>query len=217
MPSSTKSLAEKMQTRIKTATAAVDFDQPLSGDEDAHLSEEQLNLEQYLHVEVVRPTGVANLRQWGQVIVPAGKAIFEEDLPYAVLMARKTSLTSPWALSFKNYALARLKATARATQTANMVTKVPEFQPKTQTKGKLRPKHQPGTVTVNDSGDENEDAEWGLLLEPVLDKKGYKREGQASASSNMKLEVNRREIMIRRAILERELAKLQKIEDESKW
>ncbi|OLQ08619.1 hypothetical protein AK812_SmicGene7844 [Symbiodinium microadriaticum] len=215
MPSSTKSLAEKMQTRIKTATAAVDFDQ----DEDAHLSEEQLNLEQYLHVEVVRPTGVANLRQWGQVIVPAGKhkfksheAIFEEDLPYAVLIARKTSLASPWALSFKNYALARLKATARATQTASMVTKVPEFQPKTQTKGKLRPKHQPGTVTVNDSGDENEDAEWGLLLEPVLDKKGYKREGQASASSNMKLEVNREEIMMRRAILERELAKLQEIE-----
>ena len=54
-------------------------------------------------------------------MLPAGKhkgltqsQAFEKDLAYCILMAQKTSLSSPWARNCQNYAIARLRATARA-------------------------------------------------------------------------------------------------------
>ncbi|CAE7229014.1 unnamed protein product [Symbiodinium sp. CCMP2592] len=100
-----------------------ELDQPLSGEDDHDLSEEHLAIDQYLTVQYVKPPHISTLRQWGEVVLPQGKhkhkthnEVFSNDLTYAILMARKTSLTSSWALSFKNYSLARLKGMAQAAQ-----------------------------------------------------------------------------------------------------
>ena len=90
----------------------VDLDQPLSGSEDPKLSEEMLMLDSYRSVEYTKPPGITSLREWGCVIIPSGKhrlkshdQVFSEDLGYCLPMSRKTSLSSPWALSLKNYVI----------------------------------------------------------------------------------------------------------------
>ena len=114
------STSDKAVQKMKATMPEVDLEQPLSGSEDASLADEQLMLEQFLEVEFQKPPGINNLRSWGEVILPAGKLkgrshaeAYDFDLAYAVLMAKKQTLSSPWALSYHNYVLARLKATAR--------------------------------------------------------------------------------------------------------
>eukprot|EP00439_Symbiodinium_sp_Y106_P021379 s9931_g2.t1 len=94
-------------------------DQPLSGAADPELGTEQIILDQFKNAEYSKPPGVTTLRQWGEIMLTDGKYkgrshahVFQSDIPYSVLMARKSTLSSAWALSFKNYAIARLKSAA---------------------------------------------------------------------------------------------------------
>ncbi|CAE7832309.1 unnamed protein product [Symbiodinium sp. CCMP2592] len=95
----------------------------IAREDDHDRSEEHLAIDQYLTVHYVKPPHISTLRQWEEVVLPQGKhkhkthnEVFSNDLTYAILMARKTSLTSSGALSFKNYSLARWKGMAQAAQ-----------------------------------------------------------------------------------------------------
>lgn len=65
--------------------------------------------------EIRRPPGIHSLEQWGRQILADGKhagktfaEAFTKDPGYVDYMVAKTNLTSPWALSFQNYARANL-------------------------------------------------------------------------------------------------------------
>ena len=99
----------------------INLDQELTNSEEDPKLSEMLLLSSYLEVEFVRPPQISTLKKWGQVVVPSGKhklkthaQIFDEDLIYCLLLTRRTSLSSPWSLSLKNYILARLRAAAQA-------------------------------------------------------------------------------------------------------
>ena len=121
MPASLSKAAVKLQDK----TPVINMEEPLSGAEDAQLSIETQCLKEWLTVEYVRPAGVNNLQEWSQITAEQGKhrgldfgTIFAKDLRYAMVMARKSSLKSAWALSFKGYSQARLKKMAQ--QQSNM-------------------------------------------------------------------------------------------------
>ena len=70
----------------------------------------------------VRPSSECGLPAClGQETLPSGKhkgltfkESFDKDMPYAAYMARKTTLTSAWARSYQNFAVAMFKSMARA-------------------------------------------------------------------------------------------------------
>ncbi|CAE7262600.1 RE1 [Symbiodinium natans] len=208
MPTSVKQSVKKLQEKMPE----VNLDEPLSAEEDVHLAEEQLTMVKYLEVEVVRPPGIANLREWGQVVIAAGKhkgksheKTFETDLSYSILMARKSSLSSPWALSFKNYALMRLKQMAK-TEQARSTTKAEAKNIKSQ-----------GPAVMD--GEESDG--WKLCSPDATShtaapSRGSKRNSPPGASSQMPIAMSPEEIMTRRAVLERELTRLREIEDADK-
>jgi hypothetical protein len=60
-----------------------------------------------------RPPGVTTLRQWGEQIFPEGKhqgasfiQVYNRDVKYTTYMKSHSHLTSPWAMSFQNFAKA---------------------------------------------------------------------------------------------------------------
>ncbi|CAE7367547.1 GIP, partial [Symbiodinium pilosum] len=116
MPASLSKAAAKLHTKLPV----VDMEEPLSGPEDSQLAPETQCLQEFLEVDYVRPAGVRTLQEWSRIKAEQGKhrhltfgEIFEKDLRYAMVMARKSTLTSAWALSFKGYSQARLKKMAQ--------------------------------------------------------------------------------------------------------
>ncbi|CAE7315683.1 RE1 [Symbiodinium sp. CCMP2592] len=193
----------------------------------------------YLDVEFVRPKGVETLRAWGDMTLTAGKhktktfaAAFDEDLVYAVTMARKQSLTSSWAISFKNYCLARLKAAARAEQMEDQKrqgkgTRKAAFPNRSQNTATLEdeeaafPNRSRNTATFKD---EEEFGEWKLCLNEgratgssastAENHKGKRANAQdPNPAMNTDLTAEQRlDIMTRKALLQRELAQLEQLD-----
>ena len=88
------------------------LDVPLTGPVDP-----SLNFVQPPVIRSSRPEGISTLREWGNMQLPEGKwknatfaEVFNKDQQYVMFMANHRKLVSPWALSFKSYVLARLKA-----------------------------------------------------------------------------------------------------------
>ena len=115
-PASLSKAADKLQKKMPT----INMEEPLSGPEDSKLAPETQCLREFLEVDYVRPVGVTNLQEWSMHKAEQGKhrnktfgEIFQLDMRYAMVMARKSTLTSAWALSFKGYSQARLKKMAQ--------------------------------------------------------------------------------------------------------
>ncbi|CAE7344232.1 unnamed protein product, partial [Symbiodinium natans] len=213
----------KQAISVQEALAAVDLDQQLSGEEDTNLVKEKLVLEKYRTATFVKPPGIGTLREWGEVVLPEGKhkqsthaQVFNKDMAYAALMARKTSLTSPWALSFKNYCIARFQKAAEVKHHGE--TTAPKGQ------RPVLPKNpDPTTVPLP----ENEDSDdWKLCVtesEPSNKERSGKRASHASSSSmtqgRMQLDITDQDQMLintRRALLLRELSHLEQLEQPRK-
>ncbi|CAE7369192.1 GIP, partial [Symbiodinium pilosum] len=206
----------------------LDVDAQLSGEEDKDLSEEQIQLEEFIEAEFHRPTGIATLREWGAIVLPAGKhkgrqhsTVFESDLAYAALMARKSSLTSPWAKSFKNYSIARLRAMAKAEQAKLDGAKekhndLGERATEADTKDKGKEIHHPRVIkpkmTPKSPDDQDLDG-WKLCpMDSSQASASTKRANEGTTSGPMKEEMSadqQLELMTRQALLRRELAQLE--------
>ncbi|CAE7759462.1 GIP [Symbiodinium sp. CCMP2456] len=125
-------LSKKDALKLQGKMVNPDVDEPLEGSESGAIALDRPSLESYLEVEFVRLKGMETLRAWGNMTLTAGKhksktfaEAFEADLVYAVVMSRKQSLTSSWAISHKNFCLARRKAAARAEQMADQQRQMP--------------------------------------------------------------------------------------------
>ncbi|CAE7672910.1 GIP [Symbiodinium sp. CCMP2592] len=215
-------ISRKDALKLQGKMATPDVDEPLVAPESGAIALDRPSLESYLDVEFVRPKGVETLRAWGDMTLTAGKhktktfaAAFDEDLVYAVTMARKQSLTSSWAISFKNYCLARLKAAARAEQMEDQ---------KRQGKGTRKaafPNRSRNTATFED---EEEFGEWKLCLnegratgssastaENHRGKRANAQDPNPAMSTDLTAE-HRLDIMTGKALLQRELAQLEQLD-----
>ncbi|CAE7779020.1 RE1 [Symbiodinium sp. CCMP2592] len=238
-PESEPYIGEEDALKLQGKMATPDVDEPLVAPESGAIALDRPSLESYLDVEFVRPKGVETLRAWGDMTLTAGKhktktfaAAFGEDLVYAVTMARKQSLTSSWAISFKNYCLARLKAAARAEQMEDQ---------KRQGKGTRKaafPNRSQNTATLEDEEaafanrsrntatfkDEEEFGEWKLCLnegratgssastaENHKGKRANAQDPNPAMSTDLTAE-QRLDIMTRKALLQRELAQLEQLD-----
>jgi len=97
-----KSSSNNVESQLMAGYAnnvEVNLDVPLTGPVDPGL-----NFSQPPIIRSSRPEGVSTLREWGDMKFPEGK------WKYVHFMANHTKLVSPWALSFKSYVSARLKA-----------------------------------------------------------------------------------------------------------
>ena len=119
-PASMTLSMSKAAAKLQKKLPMIDMEEPLSGAEDNRSSQETQCLLEFQNVEYVRPAGVHSLQEWSQIKAEQGKHrnktfgdIFETDLRYAMVMARKSTLTSTWALSFQGYSQARLKKMAQ--------------------------------------------------------------------------------------------------------
>ena len=240
MPALNRKGAQKLQANLPDH----DVDAILSGSEDQGLNEEQIQLEEFLKATVTRPAGIETLRDWGAVLLPAGKhkakshsAAFEADLAYAALMARKTTLTSAWARSFQQYSIARLRAMARAEKEKKDKAKVnpPEMDKPKGIKTAGDRGMEAATKTARSNPEELDMEEWKLC--PATDSKGLastalcpapssrasastKRTNTEQTSGAMKDDMSaekKLELLTRQALLRRELAQLQQtLEDDPK-
>ena len=112
MPALLSKAADKLQKQMPT----INMEEPLSGPEDSKMAPETQRLREFLEVDYVRPVGVTNLQEWSTHKAEQGKhrnKTFGEIFQLAMVMARKATLTSAWALSFKGYSQARLKKMAQ--------------------------------------------------------------------------------------------------------
>ena len=233
MPGLTRKDARKLQASLEGVPENSDIDQPLSGPEDSSLNEEQINLQYFATPQYVRPANVDSLRAWGQETLPSGKRkgltfkeSFDKDMPYAAYMARKTTLTSAWARSYQNFAVAMFKSMARA-----KLEKASQAQQEKQNPNKNK------RSKVTGKGGYPETKE---TTDPTLDDDGWKlcpMDGSMAASSSttgpmprarsakrhtepnttmvMKDDLTadqRLEIMTRKALLRRELERLEQLE-----
>ena len=231
MPGLNRKSAQQLQAKLPE----LDVDAQLSGEEDKDLSEEQIQLEEFIEAEFHRPTGIATLREWGAIVLPAGKhkgrqhsTVFESDLAYAALMARKSSLTSPWAKSFKNYSIARLRAMAKAEQAKLDGAKekhndLGERATEADTKDKGKEIHHPRVIkpkmTPKSPDDQDLDG-WKLCpMDSSQASASTKRANEGTTSGPMKEEMSadqQLELMTRQALLRRELAQLEQTLENSK-
>ena len=74
-------------------------------------------------VKIVRPPGVENLRQWGNMKLPEGKhkgktflETVENDYQYSTWMVNHKTLSSDWAKSFQEFVKAWTQMTANTVQ-----------------------------------------------------------------------------------------------------
>ena len=110
-----KSSSNNVESQVMAGYANnldVNLDVPLTGPVDPGL-----NFSQPPIIRSSRPEGISTLREWGDMKFPEGKwknatfaDVFRQDQKYVHFMANHTKLVSPWALSFKSYVSARLKA-----------------------------------------------------------------------------------------------------------
>lgn len=105
-----------------------DLDAPIQGPVDPNLAFDSLKVEEF---EVKRPPGISTLREWGQLVFPDGKweghsfvESFQEDKKYVQYILTNARLTSTWALSYKEYCKARLKAEDKAAERQDRVQKI---------------------------------------------------------------------------------------------
>ena len=216
----------KIEETLEGSTEAAVLDKPLSGQEDATLDESQINLQHFLEMSYVRPPNVGSLREWGQELLVSGKrrtltfeAAFGKDMPYAVYMARKITLTSVWARSFQNFAIAKFKALAKQKLQKDMEDKSRSRKPDSITKDPETTKPVP------------EDDEWKLCpaQEPTSSATGSsseamvshrsKRASAGTTSGPMKEDMTaeqRLDLLTKQALLRRELTQSEQTLGEGK-
>ena len=188
----------------------MNLDQPLSGEENEELGTDQFNLHTFKDATYTKPPGIVSLREWGSVIIPDGKhrgmtheEAFNTDLQYSLLMARKTTLTSAWSLSFANYVTARLKTAANQPKTKQPVVKTEGYE----SEGWGIVSTEPET----DSGKKDQNK-----ANPKRTAKRTNPKATRATSSTMKVdetsEAEKMTIATRKALLLRELAILEKLQ-----
>ncbi|OLP86806.1 hypothetical protein AK812_SmicGene32044 [Symbiodinium microadriaticum] len=228
-------LSRKDALKLQGKMVTPDVDEPLVAPESGAIALDRPSLEGYLEVEFVRPKGVETLRAWGNMTLTAGKhktktfaEAFEEDLVYAAVMSRKQSLTSSWAISYKNYALARLQAAARAEQMADQRRQKKDTR---RTPPTRRSQSQDLVFFEGEDGIE----EWKLCLsgeraqhaapvhptgssastaEPSKGKRAPIEDPPPAMNTDLTAE-QRLDILTKKALLQRELAKLEQLEADS--
>lgn len=183
----------------------------LSGEEDLALGSSHMDMQK---VKYKMPQGVRNLKQWGEEILPQGKhqglsfdQAFVNHQEYVNYM-RTRKVTSPWAMSFQNYILAREKHQSRALQ---------EEKQKGRTSGYLRVDPTPLSKPKSKNKKETStDKEWDVITERGA-MSSLKRPSTSTSSQSMQAEsdpVKISQLQAQIAILQRELAKETQVPEE---
>ncbi|CAE7416296.1 TY5A [Symbiodinium microadriaticum] len=224
-------LSRKDALKLQSKMVTPDVDEPLVAPESGAIALDRPSLEGYLEVEFVRPKGVETLRAWGNMTLTAGKhktfaEAFEEDLVYAVVMSRKQSLTTNWAISYKNYALARLQAAARAEQMADQrrqrkdTRRTPPTR-RSQSQDLVFFEGEDGIEEWKFSGERAQHAtpvhptgSSAPTAEPNKGKRAPIEDPPPAMNTDLTAE-QRLDILTKKALLQRELAKLEQLEADS--
>ena len=181
------------------------LDMPLPFPEDQNLS----YMTKPEPVEIFRPPGVQNLRQWGQMVLPEGKhkgksfqETVEQDYQYAQWIDKHRTLASDWAKSFQGF--------VRAWNQMNVVTIQNVNTPRPMAKSKL-------PMCPSPKGTWSETEEEEMILVPENRKtegkvaSGGKRSYVEEKGDHMETEVNAElvaQLRCQIALLQRELEKV---------
>ncbi|CAL1150724.1 unnamed protein product [Cladocopium goreaui] len=190
------------------------LEMPLTAKEDPSLSFDQGPIVQHR-----RPPGVTNLQQWGEMKLPEGKwkghsfaEAYLRDNKYVSFMASHSRLTSAWALSFHQYARLRLQAEVDHRDKMLKIEQEKEHHLRqlvaTATTGALQPCHR----------------EWELLSTPKSVDPEVKSQSSHGPMKRSAIEVEeqmdmqfdleketKEDKMVRLAILQREVDKIQQV------